>query len=349
MTPMTNWGITVRMVFSLVTAFLICLAFVPWLIQHFADRDVGQAIRREGVKAHRSKAGIPTMGGLAIILGVAASTFVWTKQSTLVNIALVSLLFLGFLGFIDDYLKVSKKNSRGLPPRGKLFGQILFSSLLGIYLLNGGDSSYGKIYVPILQPAFDINFAYVGFVIIVIVGCSNAVNLTDGLDGLAAGVVGVVTLCYAGIAYVAGHALGANHLNIPPVPGAGELAIFCAAIVGACIGFLWFNSHPASIFMGDTGSLALGGAIGTVSVLIHQEVLLVIIGGIFVIEAVSVIIQVTSFKLRRKRVFLMSPIHHHFELAGWPESKVVIRFWIITIMFALTGLSLLGLNAVVNG
>jgi phospho-N-acetylmuramoyl-pentapeptide-transferase len=336
-------GITVRMVYALVTSFVICLLLSPGLIRKLIGKQIGQNIRDEGVEAHKKKAGIPTMGGLLILISTIVSVVFWTVPSRLVALAALALVWLGFTGFLDDYLKVVRKRSEGLLPRWKLTLQALFALLAGTWMYV--DPAFRKtVYVPLFQLQLDLGVLYVALVVLVIVGASNAVNLTDGLDGLAAGVVIVVALAYAAIAYVAGHKVASEHLKIPFVSGAGELAVFCTAMAGACIGFLWYNAFPAAIFMGDTGSLALGGAIGVVALMVKHELLLVLIGGIFVIEALSVIIQVTSFRTRGKRVFKMSPIHHHFELSGWAEPQVVIRFWIVTLMLALMGLSMLGLN-----
>ncbi|MBI4863128.1 MAG: phospho-N-acetylmuramoyl-pentapeptide-transferase [Candidatus Riflebacteria bacterium] len=336
-------GITVRMLYALVTSFVICLLLSPTLIRKLKEKQIGQAIREEGVAEHKKKAGVPTMGGLLIVISMVISVLFWTRPSRYVAIAIAGLLWLGTIGFVDDYLKVIRKHSGGLSARLKLVFQILFGLGLGLYLFSE-PTVQKTIWIPLVREQVNLGMLYVAFVLVVVVASSNAVNLTDGLDGLAAGVILVVAVAYASIAYVTGHKVFAEYLRIPYVAGVGELAVFCMAMAGACIGFLWYNTFPASVFMGDTGSLALGGAIGIVAILVKHELLLVLIGGIFVIETLSVIIQVVSFKTRGKRIFKMSPIHHHFELSGWAEPQVVIRFWIITLMLALGGLSVLGLN-----
>ncbi len=342
-------SIVVRTIYGLVTAFVISIVLTPWVIRRLQAMQIGQEVREQGVARHREeKQGTPTMGGFVILVSMLISSIFWARFSPFTFTVLLALICLGALGFTDDFLKVTRKKSDGLKARTKILGQIGFSAGLGTYLYFS-ELIPATLFVPLANLEIPVGPFYIGFVMLVIVGSSNAVNLTDGLDGLATGVLIWVAMAYAGIAYVAGRADFSQHLSIPYVPGAGELAIASAAMVGACVGFLWYNSYPAEVFMGDTGSLALGGVIGTVAVLTKNEILLVVIGGIFVIEALSVMIQVGSFKLRKKRVFRMAPIHHHFELLGWKEPKVVIRFWIITIMLALLGLSLLGLNGMMAG
>lgn len=342
-------SIVVRSIYALVTAFVICMALTPWVIDRLKAMQIGQQVREQGVQSHRSaKQGVPTMGGIVILVSILIATLVWARFTPYTAPVLVSLVWLGLIGFMDDFLKVAKKKSDGMTAAAKLLGQAGFAAGMGVYLYQS-QAFTSSVFVPLLAIDWPLGIAYIGFVMLVIIGSSNAVNLTDGLDGLATGVLMWVALAYAGIAYVAGRFDFSHHLAIPYCPGAGELAVACAAMVGACVGFLWYNSFPAAVFMGDTGSLALGGAIGTVAVLIKQELLLVIIGGIFVVEALSVMLQVGSFRLRGKRIFRMAPIHHHFELLGWAEPKVVIRFWILTIMLALLGLSLLGLNGMLGG
>ncbi len=337
-------GITVRVIYSLVSAFLLTILFTPWAIRRLKRMNVGQYIREEGVDSHKVKGGIPTMGGVVMLSAIFVSSVLWARPLPQVWLVLGVLLLLGALGTVDDILKVSLRDSAGLPGRFKLLGQSVVAACAGIYLWMASwmDPS---VFVPLTGRELDLGWLYVPFCVLVVVGASNAVNLTDGLDGLAVGVLIPVAVCYGGIAYVAGNTIFSAHLAIPYVAGDGELAIICSAMVGACLGFLWYNSHPASVFMGDTGSLALGGAVGMVAVLTKNELLLVVIGGIFVIEALSVIIQVASYRLFRRRVFRMSPLHHHFELSGWSEPKVVVRFWILTLVLALMGISILGLNS----
>ncbi len=288
------------------------------------------------------------MGGLIILVSLVISTFLWARlDNRFTIIILLSTLWLGLLGFLDDYLKLIKKRSRGLMARHKLLGQSILALIIVIYLFYyPANSEYvTQLNIPYLKDFF-INFGllYVFFAILLVVGSSNAVNLTDGLDGLAVGSILIVAMTYALMAYLSGHAKFSGYLGIVPVSGAGELSIFLSSMAGAGLGFLWFNSYPAEVFMGDTGSLFLGGTIGIVALLIKQELLLVIVGGVFVVEALSVILQVASFKLRGKRVLKMAPLHHHFELIGWSEPKVVIRFWIVGIILALIALSALKLR-----
>ncbi|MBI4866815.1 MAG: phospho-N-acetylmuramoyl-pentapeptide-transferase [Candidatus Wallbacteria bacterium] len=342
-------SIVVRAIYALVTAFVISIALTPWVIERLKAMQIGQQVRVEGVQSHRAtKQGTPTMGGIVILVAMLISTLFWAKITRFTVPVMISLVWLAVVGFLDDFMKVAKRKADGMTAAAKMAGQIAFSAGLGYYLYQASGFSR-TIFVPLAGREWDLGIFYIAFVMLVVVGASNAVNLTDGLDGLATGVQMWVALAYAGIAYVAGRADFSHHLNIPYVPGSGELTVACSAMVGACVGFLWYNTYPASVFMGDTGSLALGGAVGTVAVLVKQELLLVVIGGIFVIEALSVIIQVASFRLRGKRVFRMAPIHHHFEQLGWAEPKVVIRFWILTIMLALVGLSLLGFNGMLGG
>jgi phospho-N-acetylmuramoyl-pentapeptide-transferase len=340
-------GISVRMLYSLVTSFVICLLLSPSLINKLKEKQIGQNIREEGVQSHKKKAGVPTMGGMLILISMLVSVLFWAKPTKHVIVATVGLLWLGTVGFLDDYLKVIKKQSEGLSPRWKLLLQGTFTIGVALYLYFDKDIGQ-NVWIPLFAQPIHLGTLYIPFVVLVVVGACNAVNLTDGLDGLASGVVLIVALAYAAVAYLAGHHGFSTYLRIPYVKHVGELAVFCTAMAGACVGFLWYNSFPASIFMGDTGSLGLGGAIGIVALLVKQEIMLVLIGGIFVIEALSVIIQVVSFKTRKQRVFRMAPIHHHFELSGWAEPKVVIRFWIITLMLALGGLAVLGINRLVH-
>ena len=341
--------ITFRTAAAAVTALLLSLVLGPPMIRMLKRRLVGQSIREEGPKSHLSKAGTPTMGGLLILLAVIVATFLWMDLSNrFVWIALGILVALGLVGFADDYTKVARKRSLGLTGRGKLVPQFLvaFAAAWAIQQWAGHGAVSTVLVFPFLKKlVVDLGIVlYIPFVATVLVGSSNAVNLTDGLDGLAIGSVGIAAGTYAILTYVAGNAVAARYLQIPFVPQSGELAVFCGALAGASLGFLWFNCHPAEIFMGDVGSFPLGGAIGAVAVMTKQEILLAIVGGLFVIEALSVIIQVVSFKTTGRRVFKMAPLHHHFELAGWAESRVIIRFWILAVLFSVLGLSTLKLR-----
>ncbi len=335
--------ITVRSIGGAVTAFLVMLILGPWFIRRLKQYQIGQVVRDDGPETHLAKQGVPTMGGVLILAAITISTLLWAKLTNpLVWLLLFVTLFFGFIGAIDDYQKIKKKTSDGLSARGKLILQVAGASVVGLFILL--HPAYdGLLSVPFLkniQP--DLSWFYVVFAIIVIVGSSNAVNLTDGLDGLAAGPTVISASVYLVFSYLAGHVVLADYLQIPYVQGAGELAVFCGAMVGACLGFLWFNAYPAQIFMGDVGSLSLGGALGGVAIIIKQEILLAIVGGIFVMEALSVIIQVGYFKYSHgKRIFLMAPFHHHFEKKGWHETKVVVRFWIVSVILGLLALATL--------
>lgn len=341
--------ITFRAVMASLTAFLISLIFGPAIIRWLKKVSFGQTIRREHVeplyKLHQHKEGTPTMGGIIIILAVTASTLLWADAANkYILLTLASFLWLGLVGFTDDYIKVTKKRNKGLTAKKKLLSQALLGALITLYIV-----SYTPIPTTLTIPFvkhFILNFGpfYILFIILVITSSSNAVNLTDGLDGLAIGCTVIAALTYSILSYLAGNFKIADYLNIFYLPGSGELSVFCASVVGAGLGFLWFNSYPASVFMGDTGSLALGGGIGVVSVFIKKELLLFLVGGIFVIEALSVILQVVWLKATKKRLFLMSPMHHHFQLLGWPESKITIRFWIVAIVMALFSLATLKLQ-----
>ncbi len=340
--------ITFRTAAAVVTALLISLLLGPWLIRTLRRRSVGQNIRDVGPQSHLVKAGTPTMGGLLILLAFLTSTLLWADLvNPFVLIAVGVTLAFGLIGFADDYIKVSRHRNLGLTSRAKFLLQAVVAAAAAWLLLILPDR-HG--FEPTLtfpffkQAVLDLGWLYVPFVVLVLVGASNAVNLTDGLDGLAVGSTLIAAATYAIFTYVAGHKLVAAYLQVPAIPGAGELSIFCGALVGSSLGFLWFNSHPAEVFMGDVGSLALGGAIGIVAVLCKQELLLILVGGLFVLEAGSVIIQVASFKLTGKRVFRMAPLHHHFELKGWAEPKIIVRFWILAVLFALLSLSTLKLR-----
>jgi phospho-N-acetylmuramoyl-pentapeptide-transferase len=336
--------ITFRMGAATLTALFISFLVGPSLIRKLASLRVGQPIREIGPD-HRSKAGTPTMGGILILLSLLISVLLWSNLDNrcVWRVTFVTVAY-GLLGFADDYLKVTKRNSKGLSGRLKLLWQTGVAAVVAIAIYS--DPSFdARLAVPFFktfQP--ELGILYVPLAIFVIVGTSNAVNLTDGLDGLAIGPVMVAAGTFAILSYAAGHAGFADYLAIRAVPGSGHLAIFCGALIGGGLGFLWFNASPAQLFMGDVGSLALGGALGTIAVLIRQEALLALVGGIFVFETLSVMIQVASFKLTGRRVFLMTPIHHHFEKLGWPEQKIVVRFWIVSIVLGLVALSSLKLR-----
>lgn len=338
--------ITFRTIFASITALLICLFVGPWLIRKLQSLQIGQHIRDDGPKSHHVKKGTPTMGGILIIIAVVISTILWANLS--VNyIWLILLVTVGYglIGFADDYRKLTGKSAKGISGKKRLVAEIiiaLFVSII-IYFKPGFNT---QIAVPFFKTVLpDLGWGYILLATFIIVGAANAVNLTDGLDGLA---IGPATICFATFvlfAYFAGNIKVASYLQIPYVAGSGELAIFCGAMVGAALGFLWFNAYPAEVFMGDVGSLSLGGALGTMAIITKQEILLAIVGGIFVVETFSVIFQVGYFKLTKgKRMFRMAPLHHHYELKGWPEPKVIVRFWIISILLALLAISTLKLR-----
>ncbi|HEX2061730.1 MAG TPA: phospho-N-acetylmuramoyl-pentapeptide-transferase, partial [Thermoanaerobaculia bacterium] len=321
----------------------------PWLIERMRRIKLGQYIREEGPKSHQSKAGTPTMGGILICVAIIIPTILWADiLNPYIWIVLFVTAAYAAIGFVDDYRKLAKKRNLGLTPAEKFgaqFAVALLAALAIAYLPMLKNNYSTAITFPFLKDvALNLGLLYIPFVMVVLVGASNAVNLTDGLDGLAIGTTLIAAVTYTVLTYAAGHARIADYLRIAWVPQTGELAVFCGAMVGASLGFLWFNAHPAEIFMGDVGSLALGGAIGCLAVMIKQEILLVLVGGLFVLEALSVILQVASFKLTGRRIFKMSPLHHHFELSGWKETKVVVRFWIIAIMFAVLSLATLKLR-----
>jgi phospho-N-acetylmuramoyl-pentapeptide-transferase len=341
--------ITFRTAFAALTALLISFILGPWLIERMRHIKLGQFIREEGPQSHQIKAGTPTMGGLLINVAIIIPTILWAD---IFNPYIWIILFVtasyAAIGFVDDYRKLAKKQNLGLTSKEKFaaqFGVALLAALAIAYLPMLKNNYSTAITFPFLKDvALNLGLLYIPFVMVVLVGASNAVNLTDGLDGLAIGSTLVAAVTYTVLTYAAGHARIADYLRIAWVPNTGELAVFCGAMVGASLGFLWFNAHPAEIFMGDVGSLALGGAIGCLAVMIKQEILLVLVGGLFVLEAMSVILQVASFKLTGRRIFKMSPLHHHFELSGWKETKVVVRFWIIAVMFAMVALATLKLR-----
>jgi phospho-N-acetylmuramoyl-pentapeptide-transferase len=336
--------ITFRSAYATVTALLICFLLGNWVIRRLHALQLGEEIRADGPATHQAKKGTPTMGGVLVLTAIIIPTLLWADLTNrYVQLALLGTVWMGVIGFIDDYLKVVKKRPKGMIGRFKLVGQIGYGLLLGTILLQtgGNDPLLTKTSIPFLKDVF-INWGpfYIPLVILVVTGTSNAVNLTDGLDGLAIGLSALAFAAYAVLAYLSGHAAFAQYLNTPHLPMAGELTVYCAAVVGASLGFLWFNANPARVFMGDTGSLALGGALGTVAILVKREFLLVVLGGIFVAEAVSVIAQVAYFKRSGgKRLFRMAPLHHHFELLGWSETQVVVRFWIVGILLLLLGMS----------
>ncbi len=354
--------ITVRAGSALVFAFALSLIFGPWMIERLRALKAGQIIRtakKEGAISlsdmHGKKAGTPTMGGLLILVTTLGSVLIFGSLDSIAVMLLVAMsLGFGAVGFWDDYVKIMKKNHLGLSPRGKILGQVLLAVILAFVLKLGnwevnyaptGTSGYEHLLIPFFKDLYPpIGYAFVFWVVIVMVSASNAVNLTDGLDGLAIGVTISSAMAFTIIAYMASRVDMSSYLFIPFVPGGGEIVVFGAALIGASLGFLWFNSHPAQVFMGDTGSMMLGGALGTMALLLKHEALLLLIGGVFAVEAMSVIIQVTSFRLTGKRVFRMSPLHHHFEKLGLHESKIIIRFWTISILLALFGLATLKLR-----
>jgi phospho-N-acetylmuramoyl-pentapeptide-transferase len=334
--------LTFRTIYAMITALLVCFVLGPWIIRKLESLQARQVIRTDGPESHLQKQGTPTMGGVMILAAIVIPTLLWADLSNqYVWIVLFITIGYGLIGFMDDYKKVVEKNSKGLSARQKMFWQVLLAGAVAVFLFLKPDFS-AELFFPFFKRFHpDLWIWFIPFVTLVIVGASNAVNLTDGLDGLAIGPVAINAATYMLFAYVAGHATLSAYLQIPRVVGAGELAIVCGAMVGAGLGFLWFNSYPAEVFMGDVGSLSLGGTLGTIAVLTKQEILLVIVGGVFVVEALSVIFQVGSYKYRGKRIFRMAPIHHHFELKGVAEPKIIVRFWIITIILALVAISTL--------
>jgi phospho-N-acetylmuramoyl-pentapeptide-transferase len=355
--------ITVRTAVASLTALLLSLLLGPWVIERLRELQVKQYIREEGPKAHQKKAGTPTMGGVLIVAAIVIPTLLWADlRNSFVLLALAATLAFGAIGFIDDYNKVVRRRNQGLTAKGKFLLQVLTCVFVGAVLLGlqAAGSYSTQLSVPflkrlhpnlvltsLLNDRFIWPLAYVPFVlflVLVIAGFSNGVNLTDGLDGLAIGCVLVSSAALTVLTYLSSNARYAEYLEIQKIPDAAELTIFCGSVMGASLGFLWYNAHPAEMFMGDVGSLALGGAIGTVAVILKQEILLVSIGGIFVLELLSVILQVGSFKLTGKRIFRMAPLHHHFELLGWSESKIIVRFWIAALVFALFSLTTLKLR-----
>tara|TARA_B110000503_G_scaffold143132_1_gene242743 strand:- start:860 stop:1942 length:1083 start_codon:yes stop_codon:yes gene_type:complete len=339
--------LTLRGIFSVITALVICWVLGPRVIRLLNSLQMGQAIRSDGPQSHLSKAGTPTMGGALILLAIFISTLLWANlENQYVWVVLGVTFSFGLIGWVDDYRKVVQKNPRGLPAKWKYFWQSLFGLAAALYLFYAASSTEElALIVPFFKNvAINLGPLYILFTYFVIVGTSNAVNLTDGLDGLAILPTVLVGGALGVMAYLTGNYQFATYLHIPFISGAGELLIFTGALCGAGLGFLWFNTYPAMVFMGDVGSLALGAALGVIAVIIRQEIVLAVMGGVFVIETVSVILQVASFKLTGKRIFRMAPLHHHYELKGWPEPRVIVRFWIITVVLVLLGLATLKLR-----
>ncbi|MDD7804055.1 MAG: phospho-N-acetylmuramoyl-pentapeptide-transferase [Endozoicomonas sp. (ex Botrylloides leachii)] len=336
--------LTLRAILGVLTALGIGLWLGPIMIRRLSYHQIGQSVRDDGPKSHLSKAGTPTMGGALILISITISTLLW---GNLVNKYLWTVLLVmgsfGVIGWVDDYRKVVEKNSRGLPARWKYFWQSIIGLVAALFLYHTSQTPAETALIVPFFKAISIQLG-VGFILVAyltIVGTSNAVNLTDGLDGLAIMPTVLVSSALGVFAYLSGHATFSEYLHIPAIPGAGELIIFCGAIAGAGLGFLWFNTYPAQVFMGDVGALALGAAMGVIAIIVRQEIILIIMGGVFVMETVSVILQVGSFKLTGRRIFKMAPLHHHFELKGWPEPRVIVRFWIVTLVLVLIGLATL--------
>ncbi len=346
--------ITIRAVFAGVTALIIGFVIAPWVFRKLKDLSASQVLRGEAevgdlAKLHKGKSQTPTMGGLIIYVSVTISVLLWATPNVYVFSALLVYTALTVIGFLDDYLKIARRNSKGLAGRWKLLGQALTTGTVLLLLLSNPDSAdkMRELWVPFYKDVVITQmplFVLFPFLFLILAGSSNAINLTDGIDGLAIGCTVTVALAFGIMAYAAGNAIVADYLFISFLPGVGELTVVCSALLGGSLVFLWYNAHPAEVFMGDTGSLALGGIIGIIAFMVHQPFVLIIVGGIFVIEALSVILQVGSFKLRKKRIFRMAPIHHHFEIAGWHENKVVIRFWMLSLVFAIAGLATLKLR-----
>ena len=335
--------ITFRSAYAAITALLVCFLVGAPLIRLLRKLDIGQSVRKDGPQTHLKKSGTPTMGGVLIILAVVVSMLLWQDLENVYTwILLLAVLGFGGIGFADDYLKIVKRNAGGLRAGVKFVGQAALATAIVVILYIHRHDTTTQLFLPFLKrPVVDLSYFYIPFSILLLVGYSNGVNFSDGLDGLATGLVIFVAVTFAILCYVTGRVDFTEYIQIPFVAESGEITVLCLAVVGACVGFLWYNAHPAEIMMGDTGSLALGGVLGTVALIIKKEILLLIVGGVFVMEVLSVIIQVVSYKLTGRRVFLMAPIHHHFELKGWKEGKVVIRFWILGGLFALLALSTL--------
>ncbi len=339
--------ITFRTALAVITSALITFCLAPYIIQWLKGFSLTQQIREEGPKNHQSKAGTPTMGGILIIISTLTAVLLWANLSNrYIWLMIVSTLCFSGIGFVDDYLKITRHNSKGLRAKYKFGLQILSALFVAVILyLNPQEPNATKLMLPFFKQWFlDMGVFYIPFAVFVITGASNAVNLTDGIDGLAIGLVAIAVLANAIFIYISGHARLAEYLQVLYITGAGELTVFCGALFGSAIGFLWYNTYPAEMFMGDVGSLGLGGALGTLAVITKHEIVLAVVGGIFVLETLSVILQVASFKMTGKRIFRMAPVHHHFELKGWPEPKAVVRFWIIGLVLALLSLSTLKLR-----
>lgn len=340
--------ITFRSAGAALTALIISFVIGPYIIRKLKMLKIGQHVRDDGPQTHLGKQGTPTMGGILIIIAIVLSTVLWSNLTNrYVWVVLFATLAFGAIGFWDDYIKVVRKRSKGLSALQKFSLQIIAALAIGLFLyFNPQDPNATKLSVPFAKKLLiDLGWFYIPFAVLVIVGASNAVNLTDGLDGLAIGLVGIAATANAVLVYIGGNKIIAEYLKIQYIPGSGELTVFCGALLGASLGFLWYNAHPAEVFMGDVGSLSLGAGLGTLAVVTKHEIILVVVGGIFVLEAISVMMQVAYFKISGgKRVFKMAPLHHHFEQIGWPESKVIVRFWIIGIILALLSLSSLKLR-----
>ncbi len=339
--------LTLRGILGIMTALFVSLMLGPWFIRKMVQKQIGQAVRNDGPKSHLSKSGTPTMGGALLLFAISISVLLWADlNNSFVWAVLFITVTYGLVGWVDDYRKVIEKNSRGLPARWKYFWQSVAGVGVAVFLYSTAQSPVEtQLYVPFFKNVtVDLGWGYLLLVYFVVVGASNAVNLTDGLDGLAIMPTVMVGSALGIIAYLVGNAKFAEYLHIPYVAGTGELVVFCGALAGAGLGFLWFNTYPAQVFMGDVGALALGGALGVVAVIVRHEIVFFIMSGIFVMETVSVILQVASFKLTGRRIFRMAPLHHHFELKGWPEPRVIVRFWIITVMLVLVGLATLKLR-----
>lgn len=339
--------ITFRTALAVLTAMLITFIIGPKVIKRLRKFSITQQIRDDGPQTHLGKTGTPTMGGVLIIISILVTILLWGDLTNKYILMMIfSLVGFGTIGFIDDYLKVVRRDSKGLRGCYKFGGQVLLALAISMFIyMNPKDPYNDVLSIPFFKKwLFDLGWFYVPFSIVVIVGSSNAVNLTDGIDGLAVGLVGIAVLATGILVYISGNFKFSQYLQVLYIPGTGELTVFCGAILGASLGFLWYNSYPADVFMGDVGSLSLGGVLGTLAVITKQEIVLAVVGGIFVIETLSVVFQVASFKLTGKRMFRMAPIHHHFELKGWPEPKVIVRFWIVGIMLALLSLATLKLR-----
>jgi phospho-N-acetylmuramoyl-pentapeptide-transferase len=339
--------LTLRAILGALTALVISFLVGPVMIRKLTRKKIGQSIREEGPESHYQKAGTPTMGGSLILVAIAVSTLLWADLGNrYVWVVLLVTLGNGVIGFVDDYRKVMQGNSDGLSAKAKIFWQSTIALSAGVFLYSTAEvATETQFIVPFFKDVvIEMGWMYIVVAYFIIVGSSNAVNLTDGLDGLAIMPTVMVAAALGIFAYLSGHTDFSSYLSIPYLPLSGELMVFCAALVGAGLGFLWFNAYPAMVFMGDVGALALGAALGVLALLVRQEIVLVIMGGVFVVETISVIIQVASYKLRGKRVFLMAPIHHHYELKGWPEPRIIVRFWIITVILVLIGLATLKLR-----